>query len=151
MYEQLDEILAQYARGDSSQLILALQQVQERFAYVPPEAVRQIARHLRVSESEVYGVASFYSQFRFEKPGKHTIKVCLGTACHVRRSDHLLEFLERTLHVAVGHTTADGLFSLERVACFGCCALGPVVVVDDEVHGRMTTAKAQRLLKKYRS
>lgn len=149
MSEQLEEILAQYARGDASQLIPALQQVQERFAYISPEAVRQIARHLKVSESEVYGVASFYSQFRFEKPGKHTIKVCLGTACHVRRSDRLLEFFERTLHVAVGHTTADGLFSLERVACFGCCALSPVVVVDDEVHGRMTTTKAQRLLKKY--
>ncbi|MCS7221375.1 MAG: NADH-quinone oxidoreductase subunit NuoE [Anaerolineae bacterium] len=151
MSEQLEEILTRYARGDASQLIPALQQVQERFSYVSPEAVRQIARHLKVSESEVYGVASFYSQFRFEKPGKHTIKVCLGTACHVRRSDRLLEFFERTLNVTVGHTTADGLFSLERVACFGCCALSPVVVVDDEVHGRMTTAKAQRLLKKYGS
>jgi NADH-quinone oxidoreductase subunit E len=150
MREHLGDILATCSRGDRSKLIFLLQQVQERFAYVSPEAVQDIARHLKMSESEVYGVASFYSQFRFERPGKHTIKVCLGTACHVRRGDSLMEFLERELKVTAGHTTQDGQFSLERVACFGCCALGPVVVVNDEVHGRMTATRMQRILKKYR-
>lgn len=149
MTEQIAEILARYPRGDASRLIPILQHVQGQLAYIAPEAVRAIAHHLRVSESEIYGVASFYSQFRFEKPGKHTIKVCMGTACHVHRSDSIMQFLERELKVRAGHTTADGLFTLERVACFGCCALGPVVVVDDSVYGRMTAAKAQRLLKQY--
>jgi len=148
MREHLGDILATCDRGDRSKLIFLLQQVQERFAHVSPEAVQAIARHLKVSESEVYGVASFYSQFRFERPGRHTVKVCLGTACHVRGGDNLMQFLERELKVTAGHTTQDGQFSLERVACFGCCALGPVIVVDDEVHGRMTATKMQRILKK---
>jgi len=111
--------------------------------------VDEIADFTGVSQGEIFGVASFYAQFRFTKPGKHTIKVCLGTACHVRGGDRILEFLEHQLKIKPGQTTPDEQFSLERVACFGCCALAPVVVVDKDVHGRMSSTKARKLLSQY--
>jgi NADH-quinone oxidoreductase subunit E len=145
----LEQILSQYARGDRSMLIPALQAVQDEFQYLSPESVRLVAERLGMSPSEAYGVASFYAQFRFQRPGEHSVKVCLGTACHVRRGDLLLETFERELHIQNGETTPDGKFSLDRVACFGCCALAPVVVVDEDTHARMKTSGVKRLLKKY--
>jgi NADH-quinone oxidoreductase subunit E len=142
-------ILDRYPRGDCGFLIPILQKVHGSHGYLSPPAVEEIAAFTGVSPGEVFGVASFYAQFRFTRPGKHTLKVCLGTACHVRGGDRLLDFLERRLKIKPGGTTPDGLFSLERVACFGCCALAPVVVLGDDVHARMTAAKAQRLQKKY--
>jgi NADH:ubiquinone oxidoreductase subunit E len=149
MENQISDILGAYEQGDKGVLIEVLQKVQEQLSYIAPEAVGQIADYVGVSESEIFGVATFYSQFRFVKPGKHTVKVCLGTACHVRGGANILRFLEREMDVRPGETTADEQFSLERVACFGCCALAPVVVVDDEVNARMTAMKAQKLLKRY--
>jgi NADH-quinone oxidoreductase subunit E len=145
----LDQILSRYTRGDKSMLIPALQAVQDEFQYLSHESVRSVAERLSMSPSEVFGVASFYAQFRFQKPGEHSVKVCLGTACHVRRGDLILETFERELHIQNGETTPDGKFNLERVACFGCCALAPVVVVDDDTHARMKTSGVKRLLKKY--
>jgi len=142
-------ILDRYPRGDSGFLIPILQEVHGAQGYLAPRAVDEIAAFTGVSPGEIFGVASFYAQFRFTRSGKHTLKVCLGTACHVRGGDRLLDFLERQLKIKTGGTTPDGLFSLERVACIGCCALAPVVVMDDTVHARMTAAKAQRLQKKY--
>jgi NADH-quinone oxidoreductase subunit E len=142
-------LLAPYARNDSSQLLAALQSAQDEFGYLAPETVQAIADHLGVSASEAYGVASFYAQFRFNKPGKHSVKVCLGTACHVRRGDQILEAFERELRIENGETTPDGQYSLERVACFGCCALAPVVVVDEDVHARMRPTGVKKLLQKY--
>jgi len=104
---------------------------------------------LGVSESEVYGVASFYAQFRFERQGEHTIKVCQGTACHVRGGRRILETVEQEVGIQPWETTEDYKFSLERVACFGSCALAPVMVVDKTVYGRMTTAKARKTLAEY--
>jgi NADH-quinone oxidoreductase subunit E len=111
--------------------------------------IDEIGAFTGVSPGEIFGVASFYTHFRFTKPGKHTIKVCRGTACHVRGSERILELMERELKVKAGQTTTDELFSLERIACFGCCALAPVVVVDKDVHGRMSSTKARRLLTQY--
>lgn len=145
----LTEILAKYPKGDRGFLIPILQEVQESYGYVSPDAVNEIGAFTGVSPGEIFGVASFYAHFRFTKPGKHTVKVCRGTACHVRGSVRILEGVERQLMIKPGETTSDGMFSLERVACFGCCALAPVVVVDKDVHGRMSSTKAQRLLKKY--
>lgn len=145
----LTEILEKYPKGDRGFLIPILQEVQEVHGYVSPDAVDEISAFTRVSSGEVFGVASFYAHFRFTKPGKHIVKVCRGTACHVRGSGRILEAIERELKIKAGDTTPDELFSLERVACFGCCALAPVVVVDKDVHGRMSSPKAQRLLKKY--
>ncbi len=146
---QLQTLLSRFAHGDSSKVLAALQTAQDELGYLAPETVRTIADHLSVSASEVYGVASFYAQFRFEKPGKHSVKVCQGTACHVRRSDLVLEAFERELGIRNGKTTADGKYSLERVACFGCCALAPVVVVDENTHARMRTTSVRKLLKQY--
>jgi NADH-quinone oxidoreductase subunit E len=145
----LTEILAKYPKGDRGFLIPILQEVQDSYGYVSPDAVNEIGDFTGVSLGEIFGVASFYAAFRFTKPGKHTIKVCRGTACHVRGSSRILEMIERELKVKAGETTADELFSLERIACFGCCALAPVVVVDKDVHGRMSSTKARRLLTQY--
>jgi NADH-quinone oxidoreductase subunit E len=145
----LTEILAKYPRGDRGYLIPILQEVQESQGYVSPDVIDEIGAFTGVSPGEIFGVASFYAHFRFTKPGKHTIKVCRGTACHVRGSERILELVERELKVKAGQTTADELFSLERIACFGCCALAPVVVVDKDVHGRMSSTKARRLLIQY--
>jgi len=123
--------------------------VQEELGYLPEETVSEIAYFLGVSESEVYGVASFYAQFRFTRQGDHTIKVCQGTACHVQGGPRILEAVERDLSIQSGETTEDYKFSLERVACFGSCALAPVMVVDKTVYGRMTTAKARKILAEY--
>lgn len=149
MAEQIEHILSRYPREDRGFLIPILQEVQELYGYISPVVVDQVSSFTRVSPGEIFGVASFYSQFRFTKPGEHTIKVCLGTACHVRGSGRILELLEHQLKVKTGQTTADDKFSLEHVACFGCCALAPVVVMDKEVHGRMSSTKTQKLVKKY--
>ena len=149
MVEQLAEILNPY-QGERGTLIPALQKVQESFGYLSQEAVSQIAKSLRISESEIFGVASFYAQFRFTRPGEHSVKVCLGTACHVRGGVRILDTLQRELGIEPGGTTEDYKFNLERVACFGSCALAPVAVIDDKVYGRVTTTKAKEILDQYR-
>lgn len=129
-----------------SALIPILQMIQERHAYIPAQSMEMVAGHLNISTSEVYGVATFYNQFRFNPPGKYPIKVCLGTACHVKAGDIILENFERKLEILEGETTKDRLFSLERVACVGCCALAPVAVVGDTVHGHMAPSKVEGLI-----
>ena len=141
----LETILANHGR-ERDNLIPLLQEVQERFHYLSPEAVQAVADHLELSENDVYGVATFYAQFRFVPPGLHHIKVCEGTDCHVRGSDRILDAISRSTGLKPGQTSDDGTFSLERVACFGSCALAPVVVVDDKVYGRMTAPKTQKLI-----
>ena len=148
MRAQLLHILAPH-RGSKGALIPVLQKVQEELGYLPEEAVSEIAYFLGISESEVYGVASFYAQFRFVRRGEHTIKVCQGTACHVRGSRRILDEVERELGIQPGGTTEDYKFSLERVACFGSCALAPVMVVDKAVYGRMSVPKAKKILTEY--
>jgi NADH-quinone oxidoreductase subunit E len=128
------------------QLIPILQRVQDKLKYLPPEAIKLVADYLELPESQVYGVATFYNQFRFNPPGKHPIKVCLGTACHVRGGDIILENFERKLEIKEGETTPDREFSVERVACVGCCALAPVALVGDEVHGKMAPSKVEGLI-----
>jgi NADH:ubiquinone oxidoreductase subunit E len=146
--EQLKQILASH-RGEKAALILVLQKAQEIFGYLPEEAISEIARCLCLSESEVYGVASFYALFRFERQGEHRVRVCQGTACHVRGGPRILDAVESELGIHCGETTKDYKFSLERVACFGACALAPVMVVDNKVNGKMTNPKAKKILDKY--
>ncbi len=131
----------------SSNLIPILQDIQSMDGYLPEEALAEIADLLDVSESTIYGVATFYTQFKFIKPGKHQIKLCQGTACHVKGSNTLLDVIKSNLKIEPGETTADGNVSLERVACLGCCALAPVIVVDDEVHGKMTQDSTTEIIK----
>ncbi len=127
-------------------LIPILQMIQGRHAYLPPEAMDLAAEHLNIPVCEVYGVATFYNQFRFHPPGRHPIKVCLGTACHVKAGDIILENFERKLGITDGETTPDKEFSIERVACVGCCALAPVAVISETVHGKMAPSKVEGLL-----
>ncbi|GAB4306023.1 MAG: NADH-quinone oxidoreductase subunit NuoE [Promethearchaeota archaeon] len=129
-----------------SSVVALLQGIQEEFGYVPREAVVALARQLGSSPAEVYGVATFYSQFRFEPPGRHEVKVCRGTACHVAGSSDLLEALEERYDVRAGHASKDGKFSLEGVYCLGCCALAPVVELDGEVLGKASRREVFRAL-----
>jgi len=129
-----------------SSLIPVLQMVIEELAYLSPEALKMVAEDLQIPISEIYGVATFYNQFRFQPPGKHPIKVCLGTACHVKAGDIILENFERKLEISDGETTPDREFSLERVACVGCCALAPVAIIGETVHGYMAPSKVEGLL-----
>ena len=131
---------------DRGNLIPILQKVQERHRYLAPSALEMVARHLNISACEVYGIATFYNQFRFHPPGKHQIKVCLGTACHVKGGDIILENFERKLEIKAGETTKDREFSIDRVACVGCCALAPVAIVDDTVQGHMAPSKVEGLI-----
>ena len=128
-------------------LIPILQMIQERHAYISAESIKMVAEHLKILPCTVYGVATFYNQFRFHPPGKHPIKVCLGTACHVRGSDIILENFERKLKIRAGETTPDREFSIDRVACVGCCALAPVAVVDETVHGHVAPSKVEGLIR----
>jgi NADH-quinone oxidoreductase subunit E len=131
---------------DRANLIPMLQTVQRICSYIPEPAVRLLSNHFGISPCEVYGVATFYNQFRFNPPGRHQIKVCMGTACHVRGGDIILENFSRKLGIAEGETTEDREFSLERVACVGCCALAPVAVIGDTVHGKMAPSKVEGLI-----
>jgi len=144
------EILTEF-KGEEGDLIPLLQRVQEKFGYIPEEAIKQMSRFLRISENQIFGVASFYSQFRFVEPGKCTIRVCMGTACHVRGSQNILDEFRRWLHIEPGETTDDKLFTLETVNCLGACALGPIVVFDTDYHGQMRIKKVEELIQKYRS
>jgi NADH-quinone oxidoreductase subunit E len=131
-------------------LIPLLQETQRIYGYVPEEAAALIADRLGIFPAHVYGVLTFYSQFHLTPRGKHTIRGCCGTACHVRGGDQVIERLEKVLGVGHGGTTPDGAFSFERVACVGACAMAPLVVVDGDTHGAMDPAKAERLVKELR-
>ena len=131
-------------------LISILQQVQKKYGYLSQDAISTLADELKLSEHEIYGVGTFYSQFKFEKPGKHQVKVCLGTACHVRGGHGLMENVERQLGIKHGEKTKDSQFNLERVACMGCCALAPVMVVDRDIYGKVTSTNVKRIISKYR-
>ncbi len=148
MNQEIAEILARY-KGRRGSLIPILQEVQARFGYLSEEALSQIAHSLGTSNSEIFGVATFYGQFRFTTPGRHTLKVCLGTSCYVRGGAQIMSALEQKLGIEAEQTTPDLKFSLERVACFGCCALSPIIVVDDKVYSRVTPEKAKQVTSSY--
>ena len=143
----LQEILSSKEKIQAN-LIPILQEVQKEYGYLSKESMLQISKHLEMSANEIYGVASFYQQFKFEKSGKHIISVCLGTACFVKGGKILAEAVRTKLHLEPGETTEDGLFTYERVACLGCCALAPVVQIDGEVHGEMKPAKLLRIIER---
>jgi len=149
MKDPIIKTLNTYPPGDADSLIPILQHVQSLEGYVSPEAIGKISSHLRMSRSRIFGVASFYSQFRFHPPGRHSIRICLGTACHVQGGDFLLNALQLEIGIKPGHTTDDGRFDLERVACLGCCALAPVMMVDDDIHSRMSVIKLKQILGSY--
>ena len=148
MQAKLTEIVTENS-GEKGSLIPVLQKVQEQLGYLSEEAIAEIAKVTGISASEIFGVASFYAQFYFTPRGNHTVKVCMGTACHVRGGESILEEVKRKLNVEAGETTADCNFSLERVACFGCCALAPVMTVDKTVYPEMTRTKVTEILHRF--
>ena len=137
-------------KGEQADLIPVLQRIQEIHDYLPREALRKTARWLKISENEIYGVATFYAQFRFVPRGKHHLKVCLGTACHVKGGEQMLEVVKRRFEINPGETTTDGVYDLERVACLGCCALAPVVTLDQKTYAQMSVLKLQGILDQHK-
>jgi NADH-quinone oxidoreductase subunit E len=136
-------------KGTPGDLIPLLQCVQAADGYISAESTARVARFLRVSENIVFGVASFYTQFRFTVPGRHSVKVCLGTACHVRGGEILSRALERDLGIVAGQTTPDRRFDLQRVVCLGCCALAPVVQVGPDIHSQVNVIRLREILGAY--
>jgi NADH:ubiquinone oxidoreductase subunit E len=140
------EVLLEGRGGKPEQLIEVLQDMQAAFNYLPEGALRRVAERLGVPLIEVYRVASFYKAFSLSPRGRHLLTVCTGTACHVRGAPRLLDAVQGELKIAAGETTPDGAFTLERVNCLGCCALGPVVVLDGVYHDRMSAKKLRNLV-----
>ena len=141
----MNEILSHYS-GQRDELIPILQEAQERLGYLPSEVMRKVAKFLRLPESTVFGVSTFYAQFKFSPTGRKKVRLCRGTACHVRGVPRILEEVEKHLGIKPGETTDDLEYSLETIACFGSCALAPVMVVDDNVYGRMTPKIVAQIL-----
>lgn len=135
--------------NEKKALISILQEVQEEYNYLPQEILRIVSKTMGVPLIDIIGVVTFYRAFSLEPRGKHLITVCLGTACHVRGGPKILEEFERKLNIEAGETSKDGQFSLETVACLGCCAIGPVVVIDGNYHAQITIRKVGSILKKH--
>jgi len=146
--EKIDQIIDKYI-GEEGVLIQLLLDVQRELNWVPKEAVQRINERLQVPLSQIYRVASFYKSMSLKPRGRHLVNVCLGTACQVRGGPRVMDRIRDVLGINPGETTPDMKFTLERVNCLGCCALGPVIVVDGEYHGKMMPAKAGEILKSY--
>jgi len=144
--EKETEAILQHHGTERQELIPVIQEVQDRLGYLPLPAMEQIAAALKIPEVDVYSVATFYNQFRLNPPGKHQVKVCMGTACHMLGGHIILDSFERRLEIKEGETTPDREFSLERVACVGCCALAPVVVVDEKVEAKVSPIRVDGIL-----
>ena len=146
----IDSILALYPNAKRDSLIPLLQEVQHQHGYLSREAVNRIGKHLGLPTSKIYGVATFYNQFRFQPQGKNHVQVCRGTACHVKGSAAVLDAIKRELKIEPGQTSRDGQFSLEVVACIGACGLAPVICINGEFHAGVTTQKVDKILNQYR-
>lgn len=146
--DQLDAILEKY-QGVKGALIPVLQEAQNAYGYLPREVIQHIAEKMSIPVSQIYGVVTFYAQFHLNPRGKNIIRVCQGTACHVRGAKGILKALEDSLQVKAGGTTPDLKFTLETVACIGACGLAPVLMVNDDTHGRLTPEVIPELLAKY--
>lgn len=147
MEATIKNIISKYG-SDKGFLVPVLQDVQKAYRYLPKEALSLVSQYLGVTISRIYEVATFYKAFSLKPRGKNQLSLCLGTACHVRRAPLLANHLERTLNVKAGETTPDLEYTLETVNCLGACALGPILVVNDDYHGQMTISKANKILKK---
>ncbi|MCZ2268252.1 MAG: NADH-quinone oxidoreductase subunit NuoE [Ignavibacteriales bacterium] len=145
------KIFESYQSNDRSSLIPLLQDVQNIYGYLPENALRDISDFVKVPLSRVYGVATFYNQFRLTPLGKNIIRVCRGTACHVKNSANILFALETELGITAGQTTRDKNFTLEVVNCIGACSIAPVILVNDDYHGRITVKDIPKILKKYQT
>ncbi len=146
----IEEILLKYPDKRREYLIPLLQDIQDEQGYISRESVQIVGDHLNLPSSKIYGVATFYNQFRFNSPGKYHIQICRGTACHVKGSAGVLDTIVRELKINPGETSRDGLFSLEVVACLGVCGLAPVVCINGEFFANLNNDKVKKLIKNYR-
>ncbi len=142
---RLEKLLAEF-KGEKAELIPILQHVQQELGYLSEDAMRRVSHFTSVPECSVYGVASFYAQFKFVPVGRHMIRVCRGTACYIKGSPRILEEMEKRLGVKAGETTPDMKYTLETIACIGACALAPTMTIDGETYGKMTTKKVAEVL-----
>jgi NADH-quinone oxidoreductase subunit E len=146
--DRIDKIIDKYA-CEKGVLIQLLLDIQRELNWIPPEAIIRINKRLKIPVSEIYRVASFYTALSLKPRGRHLVRVCLGTACYVRGAPKILDSVERTLGIRAGETTPDDKFTLETVNCLGCCALGPVVEIDGQYNGRLSSANVEKLLSSY--
>lgn len=146
---KVDNIIEAYGK-EPSKLIQMLQDVQSEFRYIPKEAVKRLSEKLDISEAQIYHISTFYKAFSLIPKGKHELKVCLGTACHIRGGKRIAEGFERVLEIKVGETTPDKMFTLETVNCLGACALAPLTQIDEDNYGKMTIEKIGRVIKNYK-
>lgn len=133
-------------KGQEGEMISLLVRIQEKFGYISPESVRQLSRFLKLSENQIFGVASFFSKFRFDEPGRKRIKVCMGTACHVHGGAFLSDTVGWQLGITFGQATKDRKFDFQRVNCMGCCSLAPVVEIDGQIHPRTMVTSLKEIL-----
>jgi NADH-quinone oxidoreductase subunit E len=146
--DRIDGIIDKYA-NQQGVLIQLLLDIQREFRWIPKEAIIRINERLKIPVSQIYRVASFYTALSLKPVGRHLVRVCLGTACYVRGGPRILDSVERTLGIKAGETTSDGKFTLETVNCLGCCALGPVIEIDGQYHGRLSSANIKKMLSSY--
>jgi NADH-quinone oxidoreductase subunit E len=144
--EKVASIIDKY-EADRESLVMMLQDIQDAYRYLPEEALRYIAERMDIPLTQLYAVATFYKAFSLTPEGDHTIHVCCGTACHVRGADRIVDRLERELHIKEGGTTLDKKYTLKTVRCVGACSLAPIVLIDDDVHGRLNQDKAAKLVR----
>ena len=146
---QIDEVLAKY-EGRKGALIPVLQEIQALYNYLPKDVLEYVAEMMKTPISQIYGLVTFYSQFHLNPRGRNIIRVCQGTACHVRGGKVILQAIEKQLGIKAGHTTEDLRFTLETIACVGACGLAPVMQINDDTHGRLTTEKLAAILDRYK-
>ncbi len=149
MLEELKPMLAKY-KGERGVLIPVLQDIQEKYKYIPPDSVAVISKELRIPVTKINGVITFYAQFRSEPVGKYIVRICNGTACFVNNSESISDTLKEALKIDVDETTEDKLFTLEKVACLGCCSLAPVIMINDKVFGKLDSTKVKKIIEKYK-
>ena len=148
-YMELDKIIEEDFNNDKENLIMIIQEIQRRFNYLPEPALKYVATSIGVPLSRIYGVATFYSTFSLEPRGRNIISICLGTACHVRGGERVRERIEESLNLKDGETTDDMRFTLETVRCIGCCSLGPVVKINEDMHGNISSDQIDKIIDQY--
>jgi len=148
-YEPFEAIMSGF-KGEESDLIPILQKIQEAYGYLPEDIIKRLSERTGIFISKIIGVATFYSQFKLKPSGRHNIKICFGTACHVNGAETIAEALCDELGIELGDTTEDGEFTLESVACLGCCSLAPVIMIDGEAFGRLTPSKVREVIRSFK-
>ena len=150
-WDAFEDVLNDYEGGDTSQLIPLLQKLQEAYGYLPQDVIGRLSERTGIFVSQIMGVVTFYSQFRLEPIGKHVVRICFGTACHVIGAENVADAICRELGIPLGGTTEDRLFTVESVACLGCCSLAPVIMIGDETYGRLTPDTAREAIREFRA